>query len=56
LSSARALAIVKYLVVQGVPAQRLSANGFGQFQPVDRADTPDAWARNRRIEIQLTNR
>ena len=56
LSSARALAIVKYLVVQGVPAQRLSANGFGQFQPLDRADTPDAWARNRRIEIQLTNR
>jgi chemotaxis protein MotB len=56
LSSARALAIVKYLVVQGVPAQRLSANGFGQFQPLDRAQTAEAWARNRRIEIQLTNR
>ncbi len=56
LSTARAVAIVKYLVVQGIPAHRLSANGFGQFQPIDPADTPDAWARNRRIEIQLTNR
>lgn len=56
LSSARALAIVKYLVVQGIPAHRLSANGFGEFQPLDAADTPQAWARNRRIEIQLTNR
>ena len=56
LSTARAVAIVKYLVVQGIPAHRLSANGFGQFQPIDAADTPDAYARNRRIELQLTNR
>ena len=56
LSSARALAIVKFLVVQGIPAHRLSANGFGQFQPLDNADTPEAYAKNRRIEIQLTNR
>lgn len=56
LSSARAVSIVKYLVVQGIPAHRLSANGFGQFQPLDTASTPDAFARNRRIEIQLTNR
>lgn len=56
LSTARAVAIVKYLVVQGIPANRLSANGFGQFQPLDPADTPEAYARNRRIEIQLTNR
>ena len=40
LSTARAVAIVKYLVVQGIPANRLSANGFGQFQPLDPADTP----------------
>ena len=56
LSTARAVAIVKYLVVQGIPANRLSANGFGQFQPLDPADTPQAYAKNRRIEIQLTNR
>lgn len=56
LSSARAVSIVKYLVVQGIPAHRLSANGFGSFQPIDGADTTDAYAKNRRIEIQLTNR
>jgi chemotaxis protein MotB len=56
LSTARAVAIVKYLVVQGIPAHRLSANGFGEFQPLDPAGTPEAWARNRRIEMQLTNR
>ncbi|WP_386068483.1 hypothetical protein ACFJIW_01655 [Tahibacter sp. UC22_41] len=50
------MSIVKYLAVQGIPAHRLSANGFGQFQPLDPAQTPDAFARNRRIEIQLTNR
>jgi chemotaxis protein MotB len=56
LSTARAVGLVKYLVVEGIPAHRLSANGFGQFQPIDPADAPEAWARNRRIEIQLTNR
>ncbi|MEP6485407.1 MAG: peptidoglycan -binding protein [Rudaea sp.] len=56
LSTARAVAIVKYLVVQGIPAHRLSANGFGQFQPLDTADTETAYAKNRRIELQLTNR
>jgi chemotaxis protein MotB len=56
LSTARAVAIVKYLVVQGIPAHRLSANGFGQFQPIDSANTPAAYAKNRRIELQLTNR
>jgi len=56
LSSARAVSIVKYLVVQGIPAQHLSANGFGQFQPIDPGNTEAAYAKNRRIEIQLTNR
>ena len=56
LSSARAIAIVKYLVTKGVPAKRLSANGFGQFQPLDPAENETAYAVNRRIEIQLTNR
>lgn len=56
LSTARAVAIVKYLVVQGIPAHRLSANGFGEFQPADGTNTPEGDAKNRRIEIQLTNR
>lgn len=56
LSSARAISIVKYLVTRGVPAKRLSANGFGQFHPLDPGDSEAAYAVNRRIEIQLTNR
>jgi chemotaxis protein MotB len=56
LSTARATAIVKQLVVQGIQPRHLSANGFGQFQPLDAKDTEDAYAKNRRIEIQLTNR
>ncbi len=56
LSSARAVAIVKQLVVQGIQPRHLSANGFGQFQPLDSGDTDAAYAKNRRIEIQLTNR
>src|SRR6478735_7463125 len=43
LSTARAVAIVKYLVVQGIPAPRLSANGFGQFQPLDPGDNEAAY-------------
>lgn len=56
LSTARAIAIVKHLVVSGIQANRLAANGFGEFRPLDPADTPAAHAINRRIEIQLTNR
>ncbi|HET6604850.1 MAG TPA: peptidoglycan -binding protein [Xanthomonadaceae bacterium] len=56
LSTARAVAVVKYLVARGIPAHRLSANGFGAHRPLDPADTEAAYARNRRIEIQLTNR
>lgn len=56
LSSARAIAIVKYLITKGVPAKRLSANGFGEFRPLDPGENEAAYAVNRRIEIQLTNR
>ena len=56
LSSARATSVVKFLIDRGVPANRLVAAGFGQFQPIDPADTAEARARNRRIELKLTER
>jgi chemotaxis protein MotB len=56
LSSARATAVVKYLIENGVPPERLVAAGFGEFQPLDTADTPEARNRNRRIELKLTER
>ncbi len=56
LSAARAITVVKLLVAEGVPAERLAATGFGDNQPLDAANTPDAYARNRRIELRLTDR
>jgi chemotaxis protein MotB len=56
LSSARAISVVQYLVSLGVPPQRLVAAGFGEFQPLDTAATEDAYKRNRRIELKLTER
>lgn len=56
LSTARALAIVKFLRDQGIPAQRLAATGYGEYHPIDPADTAEAHARNRRIELKLTSR
>ncbi|MDA0708380.1 MAG: peptidoglycan -binding protein [Proteobacteria bacterium] len=53
LSTARALSVVKLLINQGIPADRLAATGFGQFHPLDPADTADAYRRNRRIEMRL---
>jgi len=56
LSTARATAVVKFLIENGVPANRLVAAGFGEFQPLDPVDTPEARSRNRRIELKLTER
>lgn len=56
LSSARAIAVVQYLISRGVSPQHLIAAGFGEFQPIDTSGTPEALARNRRIELKLTER
>ena len=56
LSSARAISVVQYLISLGVPAQRLVAAGFAEFQPLDTGITEDAYRRNRRIELKLTER
>jgi len=56
LSTARAVAVVKFLIAQGIPAERLAAAGFGEFQPLDASGTTEALARNRRIELKLTER
>ncbi|MCX8996799.1 peptidoglycan -binding protein [Rhizobiaceae bacterium BDR2-2] len=56
LSSARATSVVKYLMSQGVPADRLVAAGFGEYQPLVPGNTPEARAQNRRIEFKLTER
>jgi len=57
LSQARALAVVRYMSGSlGIPPARLAANGFGEYQPVNTANTPEARAQNRRIELKLTEK
>ena len=57
LSQARALSVVRFMVNRlGFPPRRLAATGFGEFRPVNTADTPEARALNRRIELKLTER
>ena len=56
LSTARAISVVRYLMSKGIPAMRLAAAGFGEHHPIDPRDTEEAKARNRRIELKLTER
>jgi len=56
LSAARAISVVQYLIGKGVSPQRLVAAGFGEFQPIDPDRTDEAFSRNRRIELKLTER
>lgn len=56
LSTARAIAVVKFLIAQGVQPKHLVAAGFGEYQPLDPGTSEDAKAQNRRIELKLTER
>ncbi|HYI83812.1 MAG TPA: peptidoglycan -binding protein [Acetobacteraceae bacterium] len=56
LSAARAIAVAQLLIQEGLPSTRVAATAFGDNQPLDPADTPEAYARNRRIELRLTDR
>ena len=56
LSTARAISVVKFLIRQGIPANKLAATGFGEFQPIDDRTDEIAFRRNRRIELKLTER
>ena len=54
LSSARAISVVKFLINMGIPPNKLAATGFGEFQPIDDYDDNEAYRKNRRIELKLT--
>ena len=56
LSSARAISVVKYLIAHGVPANRLVAAGFGEYQPLVTGTSEVEMRRNRRIELKLTEK
>jgi chemotaxis protein MotB len=56
LSAARAISVVRFLADKGIPPEHLVAAGYGEFQPLEDADTDEAMAKNRRIELKLTER
>ena len=56
LSEQRAQVVMKYLVDKGVAQSRLTAQGYGETQPIDRAQTPEAWAKNERIAFLILKR
>ncbi|HVY60583.1 MAG TPA: OmpA family protein [Planctomycetota bacterium] len=56
LAGKRALAVLNYLEDHGVKSERLSFAGFGATRPIDGATTPDARAKNRRVEVVLVRR
>ena len=55
LSAARAVSVVRFLSQKGIPEKRMAAAGFSKYHPIDTADTPAAYRKNRRIEIKLTS-
>ena len=56
LAAARAISVVRFLAGKGIPPEHLVAAGYGEFQPLEDADTEEAMAKNRRIELKLTER
>ncbi|HEY1506709.1 MAG TPA: peptidoglycan -binding protein [Stellaceae bacterium] len=56
LSAARAITVINFLISQGVPADRLAAAGYAEHDPIDTGDGEDSYAKNRRIELKLTER
>ena len=54
LSTKRALSVLRFLIKQGIKPDRLSASGYGSFQPIDKKNTNIARAKNRRIEMKIT--
>jgi|HubBroStandDraft_4_1064222.scaffolds.fasta_scaffold00434_15 chemotaxis protein MotB len=56
LSTARAISVVRYAIAQGIPANHVAAAGFADKQPLDPGDSEEAYRRNRRIELKLTER
>ena len=56
LSHARALEVVKFFIQQGIPAEKLSANGFGEYQPINSGESKEDLKQNRRIELKITQK
>ncbi len=56
LSDRRAKAVVDYLVGKGVDEKRVTSQGYGETQPIDKRHTAEAWAKNRRVQFVILKR
>lgn len=56
LSIARALSVVRFLIEEGLSADRLAASGYAEFQPLEQGDEESSLQKNRRIELKLTQK
>ena len=56
LSDRRAKSVLKYMVGKGVAANRLTSQGYGETQPLDRAHNEKAWSKNRRVAFLIIKR
>lgn len=56
LSLRRAEQVRDFLVSRGVPPDRISVRGLGEYRPVASNSTPEGRANNRRVEIVLQRR
>lgn len=54
LSTARAAAVTRMLMMEGIEPERLAAVGYGQYQPVARNDTEEGRRRNRRVVLLIS--
>jgi outer membrane protein OmpA-like peptidoglycan-associated protein len=53
LSVERSLAVVDFLIKNGLPAERVGVAGFGEYRPTTAGDGEDAKQQNRRVEILM---
>jgi chemotaxis protein MotB len=53
LSQKRADTVMQFMISQGVKQDMVSAQGFGEADPVASNDTPEGRAQNRRVELTL---
>ncbi|MBP6629444.1 MAG: OmpA family protein, partial [Kofleriaceae bacterium] len=56
LSDRRAKSVKDYLIGKGIEDSRLTSQGYGETQPLDRRSNEQAWAKNRRVAFLILKR